>query len=161
MNDKVAKSFNEQIQAEFYSAYMYYAMSLYCEGKNLKGIASWLKKQYEEEREHAMRLIGHVQDRGQTVTLMAIEQPQAEYASILEVFEKSLAHEKYVTKRIHDMYALAVKEKDYAAQNHLQWFIGEQVEEEASFTEIVETLKLIGDSPMGLFQLNAQLGKRE
>ena len=119
------------------------------------------EKQYEEEREHAMRLIGHVQDRGQTVTLMAIEQPQAEYASILEVFEKSLAHEKYVTKRIHDMYALAVKEKDYAAQNHLQWFIDEQVEEEASFTEIVETLKLIGDSPMGLFQLNAQLGKRE
>ena len=79
----------------------------------------------------------------------------------LEVFEKSLAHEKYVTKRIHDLYALAVKEKDYAAQNHLQWFIDEQVEEEASFTEIVENLKLIGDSPMGLFQLNAQLGKRE
>lgn len=160
MNDKMVKSFNDQIQAEFYSAYMYYSMSLYCEAQNKKGIAHWLKIQYEEEREHAMRLISHLQDRGATVKLMQIDQPPVEFDSILAVFEQALEHEKYVTKRIHDMYALAVKEKDYAAQNHLVWFVDEQVEEEATFTEIVEKMRLIADNPMGMFYMDAELARR-
>lgn len=160
MNEKLVKAFNNQIQAEFYSAYMYYAMSLQCAEQNKKGMAYWLKMQYEEERSHAMRLISHLQDRGATVELMQIEQPNVATGSFLAIFEQALEHEKYVTKRIHEMYALAIEEKDYAAQNHLAWFVDEQVEEEATFTEIVEKMKLIGDSTIGMFQMDAELGRR-
>ena len=160
MNEKLVKAFNDQIQAEFYSAYMYYAMSLHCAEKNKKGMARWLKVQYEEERAHAMRLISHLEDRGQTVKLMQIDQPHIATESFLAIFEQSLEHEKYVTKRIHDMYALAIEEKDYAAQIHLNWFIDEQVEEESIFSEIVDKMKLIGDSTIGMFQMDAELGRR-
>ena len=160
MNEKLVKAFNDQIQAEFYSAYMYYAMSVYCAEQNKKGMAFWLKVQYEEERSHAMKLISHLQDRGASVELMQIDQPHIAKESFLALFEQALEHEKYVTKRIHDMYAMAIEEKDYAAQNHLAWFVDEQLEEEATFTEIVEKMKLIGDSVVGMFQMDAELGRR-
>lgn len=160
MNEKLVKSFNDQIQAEFYSAYMYYAMSIYCKEQNKKGMAYWLKVQYEEERSHAMRLISHLEDRGVTVELLQIDKPHVDTGSFLAIFEQALEHEKYVTKRIHDMYAMAVELKDYAAQNHLVWFVDEQVEEEAVFTEIVEKMKLIGDNTVGMFYMDAELGRR-
>ena len=152
MKKKVYKAFNEQVQAELYSAYMYLAMSLDMEAKNFKGMAHWLKAQYEEERE---------QDCGEKPELLAIEAPAADYGTPLELFKKVLEHEKYVTSRIHDMYEVALAEKDYAAQSHLKWFIDEQVEEEASASEIVEKLQMVGDNVGGLFIIDGQLGARK
>ena len=161
MNKKVYKVFNEQVQAELYSAYMYLAMSLYLEDKNFKGMASWLKVQYEEERAHAFRLAKFMQERGVKPELLQIDAPPAEYGTPLEVFTKALEHEQYVTSRIHSMYEVAVKEKDYAAMTHLHWFIDEQVEEEDQTREIVEKLIMVGDNMNGLFVIDSQLGARK
>ena len=161
MNKKVYKVFNEQVQAELYSAYMYLAMSLYLEDKNFKGMASWLKVQYEEERAHAFRLAKFMQERGVKPELLQIDAPPAEYGTPLEVFIKALEHEQYVTSRIHSMYEVAVKEKDYAAMTHLHWFIDEQVEEEDQTREIVDKLTMVGDNMNGLFVIDSQLGARK
>ncbi len=161
MNKKVYKVFNEQVQAELYSAYLYLAMSLYLEDKNYKGMAHWLKEQYEEEREHAFRLVKFMQDRGAKPELLQIDVPPAEFGTPLEAFSKALEHEKYVTSRIHNMYEVAAKEKDYAAVVHLQWFVDEQVEEEAQTQEIVDKLAMVGDNLNGLFMVDAQLGARK
>ena len=161
MNKKVYKVFNEQVQAELYSAYMYLAMSLYLEDKNFKGMASWLKVQYEEERTHAFRLTKFMQERGVKPELLQIDAPPAEYGTPLEVFTKALEHEQYVTSRIHSMYEVAVKEKDYAAMTHLHWFIDEQVEEEDQTREIVDKLTMVGDNMNGLFVIDSQLGARK
>ena len=161
MNKKVYKVFNEQVQAELYSAYMYLAMSLYLEDKNFKGMASWLKVQYEEERTHAFRLVKFMQERGVKPELLQIDAPPAEYGTPLEVFTKALEHEQYVTSRIHSMYEVAVKEKDYAAMTHLHWFVDEQVEEEDQTREIVDKLTMVGDNMNGLFVIDSQLGARK
>lgn len=161
MNSKVYKVFNDQVQAELYSAYMYLSMSLYLEDKNFKGMAHWLKEQYEEEREHAFRLSKFMQERGVKPELLQIDAPPAEFGSPLEVFQKALEHEKYVTSRIHSMYEVAMAEKDYAAMSHLLWFIDEQVEEEDQTREIVDRLAMVGDNMNGLFVIDAQLGARK
>ena len=161
MNKKVYKVFNEQVQAELYSAYMYLAMSMYLEDKNFKGMAHQLKVQYEEERAHAFRLAKFMQERGVKPELLQIDAPPAEYGTPLEVFTKALEHEQYVTSRIHSMYEVAVKEKDYAAMTHLHWFIDEQVEEEDQTREIVDKLTMVGDNMNGLFVIDGQLGARK
>ena len=161
MNKKVYKAFNEQVQAELYSAYMYLAMSLDLEDKNFKGMAHWMRLQYEEEREHAFRLAKFMQERGVKPELLQIDAPAADYGTPLEVFTKALEHEKYVTSRIHDMYEVAMKEKDYAAMSHLLWFIDEQVEEEDQTREIVDKLTMVGDNMNGLFVIDGQLGARK
>ena len=161
MNKKVYKVFNEQVQAELYSAYMYLAMSVHLEDENFKGMAHWMRLQYEEEREHAFRLMKFMQERGVKPELLQIDMPPAEYDTPLEVFSKALEHEKYVTSRIHEMYEVAMKEKDYAAMSHLLWFIDEQVEEEDQTREIVDKLMMVGDNMNGLFVIDSQLGSRK
>lgn len=161
MNEKVFKAYNEQIQAEFYSAYMYLAMSMDMEAKNFKGMAQWLYVQYEEEREHALKLLKFMQERGAKPVLLPVEAPAADYGTPLELFKKVLAHEKYVTSRIHAMYEVALAEKDYAAQVELQWFITEQVEEEANASDIVAKLEMAGDHMGGLMIIDSQLGARK
>ena len=161
MNKKVYKVFNEQVQAELYSAYMYLAMSVHLEDENFKGMAHWMRLQYEEEREHAFRLMKFMQERGVKPELLQIDMPPAEYGTPLEVFSKALEHEKYVTSRIHEMYEVAMKEKDYAAMSHLLWFIDEQVEEEDQTREIVDKLTMVGDNMNGLFVIDSQLGARK
>lgn len=161
MNKKVYKVFNEQVQAELYSAYMYLAMSVHLEDENFKGMAHWMRLQYEEEREHAFRLMKFMQERGVKPELLQIDMPPAEYGTPLEVFSKALEHEKYVTSRIHEMYEVAMKEKDYAAMSHLLWFIDEQVEEEDKTREIVDKLMMVGDNMNGLFVIDGQLGARK
>jgi ferritin len=151
---------NEQIQKEYHSSYLYLAMAAYCEADNLPGAAQWMRVQSREELSHAMKLFEHLVDRGGRVTLQAIPQPPAEYKSALDVFEKVLAHEQLITAAIHKLYALALKENDYPAQVMLQWFVTEQVEEERSATEVVDQLKMIGDSTNGLLMLDRGLGKR-
>jgi len=156
----VEEALNKQINAELYSAYLYLAMSAYCESVNLPGFAHWMRLQYQEEIAHAMRLFDYVNDRGGRVILEAIDQPPAEFQSPLEMMKQTLEHERKVTASINRLYELALKENDYATQNHLQWFITEQVEEEKSSADIVEQLKRIGEQSTALLMLDQQLGAR-
>lgn len=155
------KAINDQIQKELYSAYVYLSMAAYFETNNLTGAASWMRLQHQEEQVHAMKFFDFINDRGGRVVLQAIQQPPTDFASPLAVFEAALAHEQKVSKSIHDLYALAVKENDYPTQAMLQWFINEQVEEEKNASAIVAQLRMIGDSPAALFMIDQQLGARQ
>lgn len=160
LSKKVQDAFNNQIQAEMASAYLYLSMAAYCEGKNLKGFGHWLRAQYYEEVSHAVKMFDYVIERGGQVLLQAIEAPPAEFGSPTDVFAKVLDHEQHVTARINSLYELAVAEKDYASQIFLQWFISEQVEEEGSAGEIIERIKLAGDKGSALVWIDKELGKR-
>ena len=151
---------NDQIQKEYYSSYLYLAMSAYLEASNLPGAAKWTRIQSQEELGHALKLFDHVVDRGGQVTLAAIEQPPQEYGTALQLFTKVLEHEQLVTTSIHKLYAAAVKDQDYPAQILLQWFVTEQVEEEKNATQVVEQLKAVGESRTSLMLLDRHLGKR-
>ena len=151
---------NDQIHKEYYSSYLYLAMSAHLEAQSLPGAAKWTRIQSQEELSHALKLFDHMIDRGNRVTLAAIQQPPAEYGSALQLFEKVLEHEQLVTASIHALYALAVKEQDYPAQVMLQWFVTEQVEEEKNASQVVEQLKAVGESKTSLMLLDRHLGKR-
>jgi ferritin len=151
---------NEQIKNELYSAYLYLSMAAYSEAANLPGFAQWMKVQSQEEVEHAMKFFDFVNERGGRVVLQAIDQPPVEFESPLDIFEKTLEHERKVTGLIHRLYELALKENDYAAQVMLHWFIEEQVEEEQNAAQILETLQMVGDKTQALFMLDRELGKR-
>ena len=162
MLDKtIQDAMNEQIKNELYSAHQYLAMAAYCESVSLSGFASWMRMQAQEEREHAMKFYDHIQDRNGRVVLQAIDQPIIEFASPLEVFEKALEQEQTVTADINNLYALAVREGDYASQIFLQWFVTEQVEEEKNVGDIIETLKMSGEKNEALILFDRELGKRE
>ncbi|MDY6875504.1 MAG: ferritin [Chloroflexota bacterium] len=156
----IEDAMNKQIKNELYSAYLYLSMSAYCESANLAGFAHWMRVQAQEEVEHAMKFYDFLPSRGGRVVLQAIDQPPVEFHSPLNVFEKTLEHEQKVTAMINDLYTLAVQEKDYASQVFLQWFVTEQVEEENSATQIIETLKIIGDEHQALLMLDRELGRR-
>ena len=151
---------NDQIQKEYYSSYLYLAMSAQLEVQNLPGAAKWTRLQSQEELAHALKLFDHVVDRGGRVTLGAIQQPPTEYGSALQLFEQVLTHEQQVTASIHALYALAVRDQDYPAQVMLQWFVTEQVEEEKNASQVVEQLKAVGESKTSLMLLDRHLGKR-
>jgi ferritin len=160
LNKSMQDAMNEQIKNELYSAYIYLSMSAYFEDTNLPGFAHWMRVQAQEEQGHAMKFFHFINERGGRVVLQAIDQPPIEFESPLNVFERTLEHEQKVTGLIHQLYALAVQEQDYASQVFLQWFVAEQVEEEASATQIVETLKMIGDKRHALLMLDRELGGR-
>jgi len=160
MNGELYEALNRQINREIYSAYLYLSMSAFFETKNLKGFANWMKVQGEEEMTHAMKFYRYLLDRGERVQLLDIEAPPFEWASPLAVFEQALAHEKEVTAMINRLAGLSMEHKDYATQTMLQWFVTEQIEEEANASEIVEKLKLAGETPAGLLFLDAELAKR-
>ncbi len=152
---------NEQIMHELYSAYLYLSMSAHFEARNLVGFAHWMRIQAKEEVEHAMKFFDFINDRGEKVMLHAIEKPPAEFKSVTSIFEMALEHERKVTGRINHIYDIAVQEKDFASQAFLDWFVTEQVEEEKSALQIVETLKLVGEQGEALLILDQQLGERE
>ena len=160
LSKKLQDAMNEQIKNELYSAYLYLSMSAYCEAANLPGLAHWMRMQAQEEEAHAMKFYDFIYERGGRVVLQAIDQPPVEFPSPLAVFEQTLEHEQKVTAMIHDLYTLAVEEKDYASQAFLQWFVTEQVEEEDSASQILETLKMIGDKGHALLMLDRELGGR-
>ena len=160
LSKPIQDALNEQIKHEINSAYIYLAMSAYCESINMPGCARWLKVQWQEELEHSMKLFDYVYDRGGRVTLQGIDRPQADYASVKDVFTQVLAHEQKVTALINALYGVAVKENDYATQIEVQWFIKEQVEEEKHATEILDTLKIAGESGPSLIMLDRHLGSR-
>lgn len=152
---------NEQINKEFFSSYLYLSMAAYFEDKNLTGFAHWMRRQADEEREHAMKFYNFILDAGGQVQLKAIEAPETEWKSNLEVAEQVAAHEAKVTASINDLYELALKEKDYAAQVMLQWFISEQVEEEKNANELVAKLRLIEERGTAVLMLDHRLAKRK
>lgn len=157
---KVLEGFNEQINKEIFSSYLYLSMSAYFETKSLKGLASWMKIQAQEELMHAMKFFDYVNEAGGDVKLTKIDGPDTEWKSPVHVFEATLKHEQYVTSRIHDLVDLAAKEKDHASGNFLKWFVDEQVEEEATASDILEQLKLVGDNGVALYMIDKELGAR-
>ena len=160
LSKEVQKAIGEQINDEFYSAYLYLSMSAYCGTLNLLGFAHWMRLQSQEEVTHAMKLFDFVHDRGGHVVLKAIDQPPAKFKSPLDVMDQALAHERQVTAMIHKLYEFATKQKDYATLAQLQWFLLEQVEEEKNASEIVQQLKLAGNQGPALLLLDRQLGGR-
>jgi len=154
------KALNAHLKEEMYSFYVYLAMSAYLEQSNFKGLAKWMRVQAEEERGHAMRFFDYLNDRNAAVTLLAIEQPTAEWAGAAAAFEAALAHERSITKKIAALMDRAVAEKDHGTANFLQWFVKEQVEEEATLEPIVRRLADISGHLGGLYYLDHQLGKR-
>ena len=160
MPKAVLDALNQQIQKELFSAYYYLSMSVHFQSANLNGFAHWMNKQYEEETKHAMKILHFVGERGGRVVLEGIEKPPTEFKTPLDVMKLVLEHEKKVTASINAVYELAVREKDYPTQIMLEWFINEQVEEERSAEDVINTLKMIGDAPAGLVMLDRQLGAR-
>ena len=160
LSNKIEKAINDQINAELYSAYLYASMMAYFDAQNLSGFANWMKVQVQEETAHAMKFYHYVNERGGTVTLTAIDAPPTEWDSPLAVFEEVYSHEQKVTSLIHDLVDMAMKENDHATNNFLQWFVAEQVEEEASADEILQMIIMTGDAPGAQFMLNRELGQR-
>ncbi|MFC1655418.1 ferritin [Patescibacteria group bacterium] len=160
MNEKVQKAINDQINAEIYSAYLYLSMAAYFDSISMEGFSNWMKIQAQEEMTHAMKFYDFVFERGGKVTMQAIKQPETEFKSPLEVFEKTLEHEKHVTSLINNLYELAVVEKDYPLESFLKWFIDEQVEEESTAASTVDKIKLAGDKGPGVYMLDKELGAR-
>ena len=160
LSNSLQESFNEQINAELASAYLYLSMAAYFEDENLPGFAHWMRMQNEEETGHAMLFFDYVHDRGGRATLNAIAQPPADFRSPLDVMERTLQHERKVTALINRLYQLAIEESDYAAQVMLHELINEQVEEEKVAEEIVDHLRIIEGDGTGLLQIDARLGER-
>ena len=161
ISEKMQQAISDQITAEFDSSYLYLAMSAWCETRNLKGFAHWMRMQSEEEKEHAFKLFDYLLNRGGRVVLGGLEAPPEEFDSIQDVFERTLAHEKRVTAGIHKLNEQAMQEKDYATTAHLQWFITEQVEEEASAEEILNQIKMVEGRPGALLYMDRHVGKRQ
>lgn len=160
LSEKMVNALNEQINKEIYSAYLYMSMSAYSTYIGLKGFANWFMVQYQEEMVHALKIYDYVNDQGAQVKLMTIDQPPTEFESPMEMFEKTLEHEKFVTKSINDLVDLAIKENDHATQIFLQCFVTEQIEEEANDNEIIAKLKLAGKEGNGLFMIDKELAAR-
>jgi ferritin len=151
---------NDQLRKELNAHYLYLSMAAFFGHRNYNGYASWMRAQAVEEQAHAMKFFDFIEDRGGRVTLGALDEPRHEFASPLDAFEAALEHEGKVSASIIALYELALKEKDYASQAMLQWFITEQVEEEKTGTQIVETLRMIGENANGLYMFDKELGRR-
>ena len=160
LGNKVEAAMNAQLAMELRSAYVYLAMSAYCESESLPGFAAWLQEQSKEEVDHAMRFFNFIADRDGSVKLEALPEPQHKYSSALDVFEQALEHEREVTRSIADLYGFVVEEKDFASQAWLDWFATEQVEEEKTVGQIVGSLRRVGESGDALFLLDKELGER-
>ncbi|HMK36580.1 MAG TPA: ferritin [Desulfomonilaceae bacterium] len=160
INEKIQNAFNDQINAELYSSYLYLSMSAYFQSMNLPGFANWMRCQAQEELVHAMKFYSFVHDRGGKVSLAAIEGPPTEWNSPLDAFEDAYKHEQKVTALINGLVDLALQEKDHAANAFLQWFVTEQVEEEASADGVVQQLKIAGDQGSGMFMIDRELAGR-
>ena len=160
ISKKLEAAINAQINAEMWSAYLYLSMSAYCQEAGFPGMANWFAVQFKEEQDHAMIFFNYLQSRGGRVLLSPIAEVPTEWGSPLAAFEHTLEHEGKVTSLINNLMALAVEEKDFAAQSRLNWFVDEQVEEEENATELIQKLRLIGNNGYGLYQLDQELAAR-
>jgi ferritin len=157
----IEQALNKQVNRELFSEYLYLSMSAYFETIFMKGFAKWMRVQAGEEHAHAMKIYDYIIARGGKVTLAAIEAPKNRWESAGKVFEESYAHEQKVTGMIDALVDLAIKEKDHATFEMLQWFVKEQVEEEMNASDILNQIAIVGDRPGHLFALDHHLGKRE
>ncbi len=160
LNEKMEKAFNDQINKELYSEYLYLSMQAYFERLNLKGFVNWFTVQVQEEHAHAMGMFNYVHERGGKVELDAIDKPETDWDSPLACFEQVLEHEEYVTSRINALMDVADEVKDRAALSFLDWYLKEQVEEEANVGGVLATLKLIGNDANALLLLDKELATR-
>lgn len=160
LNEKMEKAFNDQINKEFYSEYLYLAMKAYFAEMNLQGFVNWFDVQVQEEHAHGMGMYNYVLERGGKIELETIEKPVVEGTTPLEIFEQVLAHEEFVTSRINALMDVADEVKDRAALSFLDWYLKEQVEEESSVGGVLATLKLIGDDKKALLMLDKDLAGR-
>jgi ferritin len=160
ISQKIQKALNQQLNEEFYSSYFYLSMSAYFESKDLQGFAQWFRLQADEEYAHAMKIFDYVYQIGGEVKLMKIDGPKTNWDTFLEVFQDTFEHEQKVTKSINDLLELSYTEKDHATVNFLQWFVSEQVEEEATAMQNVKKMEMIGEDKAGLFMLDKELGGR-
>ncbi len=158
---KIVAALNEQLNMEYHAAYSYLAMSAYFLTQNLNGFAHWMRVQAQEELTHGMKIYDFLDDREADIRFRAIDAPKQEWDSPLDVFEDTLAHERKVSQSIYHIAELALSERDHATHTFLQWFIAEQVEEEAAVKEVVDALKLVGLEGNGLFLLNRDLAQRQ
>ncbi len=157
---RMEKELNAQINKEFYSAYLYLAMAAYCNKLGMPGCEHWFRTQYSEEIIHMTMMFDYIMNHGGEAHLLKIDEPPADFGSVLGSFQASQKHERFVTESINQLLNVAVEEKDHATQVFLQWFITEQVEEEANVKEIVDRLKMIGDNGAALMMIDDKLGQR-
>lgn len=160
LNAKVEEVLNKQINAEFWSAYLYLSMSAYYQTLGLKGFANWMKVQYHEELSHANKIFDYINERGGKVTLEPIAEVDTDWDGILDTFTNTYEHECKVTEMINNCVDVAMEVKDHATVSMLQWFVNEQVEEEAAALEIVEQLKMIGESGQAMYMLDKEFTGR-
>lgn len=161
LSRKIESALNEQIKYEYYSSYLYLAMSAYCDSQNMSGFAKWMRMQSDEEMTHALKLYDFVLNRDGQIKLKSIPEPPQKYTSLESIFKQVYEHEVHVTGLINKLYELANKENDHATSVELQWFIQEQVEEERSSKEIWEKLKLAGNNSSALLMLDQELAQRQ
>jgi len=160
INQKIQDAINTQINREQHSAQLYLAMSAHCEEKSFRGFAHWLRVQAQEETQHAMKLVSFLLDRGGRLELKAIAAPPKEFGTVTQVFEKILEHEREITGTINALFELSRAEKDHASEITLQWYVTEQVEEEANVGQILDQLRAIGEQGGGIWYLDSKMGKR-
>ena len=161
ISKKMTTALNGQINKELHSSFLYLAMSSYCQQENLGGFAAWLALQAKEEHGHAMKFYQYMQEQGAAVEFQAIEAPPAKFGTMQKLFTEVLAHEQFITRSIHGLMDLAVKESDYATQGMLQWFVKEQVEEEASAGEALARITMAGSEPRGVLIIDREMARRK
>lgn len=160
ISDKMCKALNNQINAEVFSSYLYLSMSSWFSERSLSGFASWMRVQAQEELSHGMKIYDYILERGGKIELGAIDQPESVWKAPVEVVEEVAKHEAKVTGLVNDLVDVALDERDHAANIFLQWFVSEQVEEEATVGEVLERMKMVDGNSGGMFAMDMELGKR-
>ncbi|MFA9392753.1 MAG: ferritin [Prolixibacteraceae bacterium] len=160
LKEKMEKALNEQINKELYSSYLYLSMSAYAQSMGLQGAASWMKIQAQEELTHANKFFDYVHERNGKVILQPIDAVESEFGSVIELFERVLEHEEYVTSLVNSLVDISIEVSDHATRSMLMWFVDEQVEEEAGVKEIIDGLKMVEGKGQGLFMIDKELGVR-
>jgi ferritin len=160
ISETLQRAINEQIKAEFDSSYLYLAMAAWCQSANFQGFAKWFEKQAKEENEHGMKFYEYLIDRGGRVILKGLDTPPADFGTMEKAFQQTLDHERIVTGRINQIYEMARNEKDFATQEMLNWFVKEQVEEEASAELMLAQVRMAENKPGNLLYLDRHAGKR-
>jgi len=160
VSKELENAINKQINAEFWSAYLYLSMSTWFAHEGLPGFANWFKVQFQEEQDHALKFMDYLIAKGNKVELKPIEKVDTTWSSVLKAFEDTLEHERVVTSLINNLVSVSRKENDYATENMLQWFVNEQVEEEETAQAMIDSLKLIGSNGFGIYTMDKELAQR-
>ncbi|MFC2088010.1 ferritin [Calditrichota bacterium] len=161
LSDKMTKELNNQIQFELYSGHLYVSLAAHCASLDLDGFSNFFIVQEQEERFHAMKIFNYIKDQGNDIKIYGLDDPKKEFKDLEEVITFAWHHEQSVTKRFNDLMEIAVKEKDFATQNFLQWFINEQVEEEATLLTLLKKIKLVAGQGHGILMLDNELAARQ